>query len=61
MIQVQLLHPPMVQAPVMPIMPSTNGTKKASRAEPAASLNGHNRFGGGRLSGVVEPMGVGKG
>ena len=60
-IQIELLHPPMVQAPVTPIMPSTNGTKKASRAEPAPSFNGHNRFGGGRLGGVVEPMGVGEG
>ena len=59
-IQIELLHPPMVQAPVTPIMPSTNGTKKASRAEPAPSFNGVNRL-NGRLAGVLEPMGISKG
>jgi hypothetical protein len=60
-IQVELLHPPMVQAPLTPIMPNTNGTKKTPRTEPAPSFNGVNRLNGSRLAGVVEPMGVGKG
>ena len=60
-IQIELLHPPIGQAPVTPIMPSANGAKKAPHAKPAPSHNGVNRFNGSRLAGVAEPMVVGKG
>jgi hypothetical protein len=57
-IQVELIHPPVVQASVTPIMPGTNGTTKAPRAEPAPSFNGHKRF-NGRLAGLTEPHSAG--
>lgn len=72
-IQVELLHPPMIQAPVTPIMPGTNGkhpsmrnghangAKKTPRAEGAASFNGVSTFNGSRMAGVLEPVGVGEG
>ena len=39
-IQIELLHPPTIQAPVTPIMPGANGTNKAyppSRPRPSES------------------------
>lgn len=58
-IQVELLHPPVVQAPVAPIMPGTNGAKKSSGDGLAPSFNGVSRFNGSRMAGFGDPMGVG--